>query len=121
MVRVERREHLVAQVLGYVAMPAAELEHGALGVLDRPQPQSGEVQRRWPSLGPVTQNRDLLVVELEAGPIDQQLASFRAREREFADPYLGQISPSPEPRELERRIGSRDRDQPRVRRKPSIA
>ena len=66
----------MAEVFGHVAMAAAELEDRAVRILDRSQPQGGQVQRGRPALGPVPQNLDLLVVQLEPGAIDQELAGF---------------------------------------------
>ena len=52
-VLVECREDLAAQVLGHEAVIASERPHGRSRVVDRPQPEAGQDERRGPALGPL--------------------------------------------------------------------
>ena len=62
-VGIKRGEHLLAEVLGDVAMIAAELEHGPTLIIHGAKPEGGEVQRSGPALGSPAQGRDLFLVQ----------------------------------------------------------
>ena len=64
-VLAERRENLAAQVLGHEPVIAPERPHGPRRILDSPQPQPRQHQRRRPALGALHQHVDLLRTELE--------------------------------------------------------
>ena len=99
-------------------MVAAELEYGAITILDGSQPQRGEAQRGRPALGPLEQDPDLLLIQLEACAIDEQLVRLGRRERQVPRANLGQRPAPAEARELECRIGPGDHDQSCARRHP---
>lgn len=113
-IRVERGEHLAAQVLGHELVLTAERAYGRSGVLDRLQPEAGENERRDPAFGALHEHLDLEVVELEAAACHQELARLGGGERERVGSQLGELSARAQAGEAERGIGPGDEDQPRV-------
>src|SRR3979411_3232577 len=53
-VSVKRREHLVAEILGEVPVISSELTDGTTAIVNASKPESREVQRGGPALGPLS-------------------------------------------------------------------
>ena len=117
LVLVERGENLAAQVLGHEALVSSERPHGPARIVDGPQPQPGEDERRRPALGALDEQR-------RSPP--RRARDVRARRAARAPPpavnassaraQLGERAGGAQAREPERRIDPRDEDQARVRR-----
>ena len=108
LVLVECREDLAAQVLGHEALIASERPHGRSRVVDRPQPEAGQDERRRPALGLLVEQLDLVRPELDLPAGDQQLVRLGPRERELPRPQLGEQPGGAVSREAQRRIDPRD-------------
>ncbi len=117
LVLVERRENLAAQVVGHETVVSAERPHGPRRIVDGPQPQPGEHERRGPALGALDEHVDLLRAELEMTENHEQLVRLGGGEREIGSTHLGERTGGAQPREPERRIDARDEHDVRVRRK----
>ena len=117
LVLVERRENLAAQVVGHEALVSSERPHGPRRIVDRPQPQPREDERRGPALGALDEHRDLLRAELEMTENHEQLVRLGGGEREIGLTHLGERTGGAQTCELERRIDACDEDDVRVRRK----
>ena len=70
---VERREHLVGQVVDHEAMVAAEVAHRTRCVLGAAQPGTREHERGGPALGPFPEELDLVRPELDPAALDDEL------------------------------------------------
>ena len=108
LVLVERRENLAAQVLGHEVVIASERLHGCGRVVDRPQPETGQDERRRPALGPLVEQFDLARPELDLPTGDQELVRLGAGERELPRAQLGEHPGGAVSREAQRRIDPRD-------------
>ena len=117
LVPVERGENLAAEVVGHEALISAERPHGPRRIVDGPQPQPREDERRRPALGALDEHLDLLRAELEMTENHEQLVRLAAGEREIGLTHLGERAGGAQTCELERRIDARDEDDVRVRRK----
>ena len=74
LVLVERRENLAAQVVGHEAVVPSERPHGPRRIVDGPQPQPRENERRRPALRALDEHVDLLRAKLEMTETHEQLA-----------------------------------------------
>ena len=83
LVLVERRENLAAQVVGHEAVVSSERPHGPRRIVDGPQPQPREDERRGPALGALDEHVDLLRAELEMTENHEQLVRLGGGEREI--------------------------------------
>ena len=115
VVLVERRENLTAQIVGDEPVVSAERPDRPPGILDGPQPQPGENERRGPALGALDEHVDLLRAELELTETHEQLVRLSGRERELRCTHLDERPGRAQPRQPQRRIDPRDQHHVHVR------
>src|SRR4051812_37699508 len=106
MVVVERVQDLAGEVIGDLAMVAAEATHSRLRVVDSAQPQPGEVQPGRPSLRPLDEPFDVLGVEWDAFALDEERVRLLRREREVARANLAEQAARPQAAEPDRWVGA---------------
>ena len=113
---VERRQHLLAQVLGHEALVPSESGYGPARVVDVPKPEPCEDERGGPALSVLDKQFDLLRPEPDPPSLDEQFVRLRGGECQLVRAQFHECVSSTQPRQPERGIRPRDDDQARSRR-----